>query len=198
MNEKKTVIKFSCKKCGNCCASASDYSVNLYLEDVESLSRNFKIGKYEFIKNYCKLYYDSHNFSDCTMVIPVIELNKRKDGRCIFLNDNNLCSVYEYRPQLCVISPFDSSYMYNINEYSRFKSLCLGMDGDEVYMLKDIQKMLVLEERLDFKFEKDLAEDEFLDELFSENGIASREIKYEKSYTEHLSIEDKNFIDLFK
>lgn len=36
----------------------------------------------------------------------LLKLKTQKEGRCIFLNDSNLCDIYEVRPNICKIFPF--------------------------------------------------------------------------------------------
>jgi hypothetical protein len=75
---------------------------------------------------------------------------KKKDGGCFFLNENNKCDIYEVRPIVCRLEPFDIvDYDFNKNHKNTielelnfpFASCCPGTcDENEVVPVKEIAK----------------------------------------------------------
>ncbi|MFC1704897.1 YkgJ family cysteine cluster protein [Nanoarchaeota archaeon] len=81
---------FKCGRCGECCKR-----LYILLNDSD-------------IKNIEKLGYVLDCFSE---VEPVGEFKGKRvlrkvDERCIFLTKDNLCKIYESRPEICKKYPF--------------------------------------------------------------------------------------------
>lgn len=74
----------NCLTCANCCKTTSPI---FYQKDIERLSKHFRIKPSQFIQNYL------HMDSDQDFVLNVTP--------CPFLDEDNLCSVYEQRPTAC-------------------------------------------------------------------------------------------------
>lgn len=73
-----------CLKCANCCKTTGP----LFTEkDIERLSKHFKIKQQQFISQYLKI--DEEN-DYILQVVP-----------CVFLGDDNYCSIYDVRPKAC-------------------------------------------------------------------------------------------------
>ncbi len=82
---------FSCTLCGDCCRNRV---IPLYEEDIERL----KSAGYED-------FYESTDSIEFELTGAPYKMKLRKDGSCIFLEDN-MCSVYEIRPDTCRRYPF--------------------------------------------------------------------------------------------
>ena len=76
--------KIDCKTCANCCKTTSPIFKD---RDINVLSKFFKVRPSVFASKYL------HLDSDGDYVL--------NSAPCPFLNENNLCSVYEHRPQAC-------------------------------------------------------------------------------------------------
>ena len=93
--------RFECKMCGNCCRLRI---ISLTDEDIKRLSEH---GHTDFYVKKGNEYW-----------------MKRVKGRCIFLKDD-LCSIYEIRPEICRNFPFFK--MYGIT-YCRRLSYCPALE----------------------------------------------------------------------
>ncbi|MBT3207951.1 MAG: YkgJ family cysteine cluster protein [Bacteroidetes bacterium] len=76
--------EIDCLDCANCCTTISP---TLYNKDIEKLSKHLRIKPSEFFEKY--LSVDSEN--DFVF----------KNSPCPFLQSDNYCRVYEYRPKAC-------------------------------------------------------------------------------------------------
>lgn len=76
--------EIDCLKCANCCKTTSPIFRDV---DIERLSKRLKITHSAFAENYLLLDGDG----DYVL----------KSSPCVFLQDDNKCSVYEDRPKAC-------------------------------------------------------------------------------------------------
>lgn len=87
---------FECKRCGKCC----QWPGYVFLEDrdVERLSGKLTgNNKDEFLRKYTKTVGNKGNRK--------LVLLSDSDNRCIFLNNNNECDIYDFRPEQCELYP---------------------------------------------------------------------------------------------
>jgi len=93
-------LQFRCKRCASCCKLGGPC---LTKEDIKQMeSAGHKIS--EFVED-SKREYGSHSLMTSVM-------KNRKDGSCIFLRTDEkrtayVCSIYEIRPILCRLYPFE-------------------------------------------------------------------------------------------
>lgn len=81
--------QIDCTKCANCCRVTE---TGITERDIEKLAKFLGMTVEEFFRDY------TERASDNELIL------KRNDGACVFLKDN-LCTVYEARPQNCVKFP---------------------------------------------------------------------------------------------
>ncbi len=87
--------------CGACCTNLGpDQSVLLQKEDIEAIARVEKSTFEHTVAQYCEI---NHNLS--TRAGTIILQLKNFDGRCVFLGNNNKCSIHNYKPTQCRIGP---------------------------------------------------------------------------------------------
>ena len=81
---------FKCERCGDCCKK-----LYIILNDSD-------------IKDIKKLGYQLDSFSEIEQVgeYKGKRVLKKIDGRCVFLADDNLCKIYDSRPEICKKYPF--------------------------------------------------------------------------------------------
>lgn len=76
--------EIDCLKCANCCKTTSP----IFKEtDIKRISKNLKMKPNDFIEEY--LVLDDEN--DYVL----------QSSPCTFLNQDNTCFIYDYRPQAC-------------------------------------------------------------------------------------------------
>ena len=94
----KNLDKSKCKKCGQCCSKgsrASDYEILMSEFEKKKIKINYKVRKGSFKFNKIKF----------------------EKGRCIFLDEKNICKIYKYRPIFC------SGYPHYMSLFNK-KSIC--------------------------------------------------------------------------
>lgn len=184
-------IKFECVKCGMCCIDKSDsVNVHLFLSDLNNIAELLGCNKNDFVAEYCNVIHDHFNFYDCTIIVPRIELKKRRNGSCVFL-ENKLCRIYLKRPFLCEVGPFHSGYMYSDIDFKNFKSFCKGIGEGKLYTNTDIEKLLNDEQVNEDKYGNDIISNELFSSIFKEY-TKKRKIDIDLTYDDYLNEEDKN------
>lgn len=87
---------FNCLECGNCCKKLGPL---FNQRDLERISNFLGMKKNDFIREYLKLDEDDD------LVF--------KNTPCPFIDDSNICSIYEVRPKACKEYPHtDQKNMY--------------------------------------------------------------------------------------
>lgn len=86
-----------CDKSGHCCKFMGGFVIK---DDIKRLAKHFEISEEKFIKKYLDEYV-SFNTKHHRL-----KINKHKDkpyGPCIFLGEDNLCTIHEIKPLHCKI-----------------------------------------------------------------------------------------------
>lgn len=95
-----------CLKCANCCKTTSPL---LSTRDIKRISKHLRISPQEFEDNYLKLDSDEY------FVL--------KSTPCVFLGEDNHCSIYSVRPKACQEFPHtDRRRQHQILELTRKNS----------------------------------------------------------------------------
>ncbi len=87
-----------CNKCGICCKGS--LGPFIFPSDLKSISSYLRIEKHQFLNRYCELNTIPNDFG------LLIYSLKTYDGKCVFLNESNLCEIFEHRPYQCKNAPF--------------------------------------------------------------------------------------------
>lgn len=80
----KTFKKIDCLACANCCSTTSPIFRDV---DIKRLSKHLKMKESQFVSSYLKM--DEEN--DYVL----------QQSPCVFLGNDNKCTVYEHRPLAC-------------------------------------------------------------------------------------------------
>jgi Fe-S-cluster containining protein len=94
---------FECTMCGECCKHLSDECiVILFAQDIARISLRLNMDIASFRHHYVR--------SDKLIVgdglwFP-IDVVRDNNGHCVFLMDDNQCSIHDFKPIQCVRSPF--------------------------------------------------------------------------------------------
>lgn len=91
--------KIDCLQCANCCKTTGP----LFMEkDIERISKHLKMKPKDFEQKFLRVDED--------------EDKVLQNLPCWFLNDDNTCSIYEFRPKACREFPHtDRKKIYQIN-----------------------------------------------------------------------------------
>ncbi len=99
--------KTDCLACANCCKTSSPIIV---MADVDRISKHLKMKPGDFVVKYLRIDEDEDYVFQ---KIP-----------CVFLNENNTCSIYEVRPRACREYPHtDRKNMHEILELTYLNSM---------------------------------------------------------------------------
>ena len=80
----KSFEHINCLECANCCRTIGPRVTN---RDIENLSKHFRVKPSEFTNQYLRVDEDGdHVF---------------KKMPCVFIDENNYCTVYSHRPAAC-------------------------------------------------------------------------------------------------
>lgn len=132
-------IKFECNRCGLCCGDTKQKTRHILLLETEATT----IAAYT-----CGLTPDF--LTEIKDKAPyVYEIKKTKEGKCIFLKDNQ-CSIYPLRPLICMFYPFELKFVGDKATHNfDFTFECPGINQGKLFSEKDFKKLFKLaQERL--------------------------------------------------
>lgn len=103
----KTFQKMDCLACANCCKTTSPIFRDV---DIKRIAKHLRLKENQFIKNYLKMDEES----DYVL----------QSSPCSFLEDDNSCSIYEFRPLACREYPHtDRKNMFQILDLTLMNTL---------------------------------------------------------------------------
>ncbi len=112
--------KIDCLDCANCCKTTSPIFRD---KDIERLAKFFRIKPIQFIDQHL------HRDEDYDWVL--------NEAPCVFLNQDNTCSVYDVRPNACKEYPHTNrKNMHQIMDLTFENSLICPAVAHIVEMLK--------------------------------------------------------------
>lgn len=101
-------LPFDCTSCGKCCKTKG--TVFMSPDEVDAASNLLELSLDEFTQKYATQKAPSATRKD-RFWLQIKNRNERVGGGCIFLDANNLCSIYDARPVQCSTYPFWSSVL---------------------------------------------------------------------------------------
>lgn len=113
-------FRFQCQKCSRCCAHTEVRSRRILLSDLDMsrIVKNLGLKREDF----AELIQDSP---------PFRYLMKMVGGKCIFLDEDKTCKIYELRPLICRCFPFWIERKGNLFEF-KASSDCPGVGKGKV------------------------------------------------------------------
>lgn len=95
-----------CQKCGKCCRS--NIGAFIFPSDIKRISNFLQMQPSDFVLQWC----DENTIFIKNNTLKLLTL-KIKDGKCCFLNSNNLCKIFKCRPYQCVNAPYNFMAKYS-------------------------------------------------------------------------------------
>jgi Fe-S-cluster containining protein len=128
-------VKFSCNKCGLCCGDTQKKTRHILLLDSEAneISKQTK--------------QQIENFAIKTSTSPpyTYEMKKTLQGRCLFLQENNQCLIYQHRPLICRFYPFELKFASDEGKYVfEFTDECPEIGKGKKISKKDFENLFML------------------------------------------------------
>ena len=114
LKDENSILPFDCTSCGKCCKTKG--TVFMSPDEAEAASVHLDLTVDEFANKYA-----THKARSTVKTNRAWLQIKNKDeedgGGCIFLDENNLCSIYEARPVQCSTYPFWSNILRSPNSW---------------------------------------------------------------------------------
>ena len=101
MNQARRNASWECRKCGRCCSQ--DIPLTLY--DIHRLA----LARERPVEDLFRECVSGH----VARVSEVFVMNRGVGGACLFLNEDNTCSIYAHRPRVCGFYPCRDIALYD-------------------------------------------------------------------------------------
>jgi Fe-S-cluster containining protein len=133
-------LRFKCSRCGLCCGDTPQKTRHILL--LESEAKKIATHTSKLIADFSVAVSDKQPYS--------YEVKKSSEGKCVFLGDNNKCSIYPLRPLICLFYPFELKFDANRELHSfDFTFECPTIGQGEVLLETDFRRLFALaQERL--------------------------------------------------
>ena len=157
-------IRFECNRCGLCCGDTKKKTRHIRL--LESEAEKIASHTCQLISDFSDKINDNDPF--------VYEMKKSSEGKCVFLK-NNRCSIYPFRPLICICYPFELKFnedeeLYNFDFTVECPGVNQGKSLDKTYFKRLVG---LAQERLSGKFAvRVFGEHLLVPELCRSNGIS--------------------------
>ena len=130
-----TNVLFNCTKCGLCCG------------DTEQKTRHILLLESEVNEISAQTHQPKQTFTtEVTDKAPyTYEMKKTNQGKCLFLKDNNDCSIYLHRPLICRFYPFELKFVHDKNQYFfDFTLECPEIGKGKKLLKRDFERLFIL------------------------------------------------------
>lgn len=131
----------TCQKCGKCCLS--NIGAFIFPSDVYKISNYLQISPSNFLLQWC----DKHIIKIKNKELKVFVL-KIRNGKCAFLDTNNLCKIFECRPYQCINAPYNF-----LSKYSFWSHMPCIEEKDFVDLDSSYNDKIIFSELLSNKYE---------------------------------------------
>lgn len=131
-------LRFECTMCGKCCTNRDDYA-HVYLTDPEvgALARLLGLPLEDFERRY--LFIDEDGWTQLKM----------GGERCVFLQPDGGCGVYEARPTQCRTFPFWRDFVRAGKWTDEVREACEGIGRGREYSRVETERLMVAMEESD-------------------------------------------------
>ncbi len=114
-------VNFTClPDCGRCCDEPGGI-VYLSREDADRIAAHFTKPLKEWLAESCRTTFDGRFALE----------SKPEDGRCIYLTDGKVCSIYEVKPAQCSAFPFWRENLVSQRAWVKTKKICPGINHQD-------------------------------------------------------------------
>ena len=124
-------LRFSCTRCGHCCATAGEYYVYLSEAESERIRACLQLSRSWFRRRYLQRLEEGD-----------LVLASGSDERCIFLDTAGQCRVYAVRPVQCRTYPFWPELVGRATAWNREARRCEGINQGRVVARSTIRRSL--------------------------------------------------------
>jgi Fe-S-cluster containining protein len=170
----KNGFKFSCQKCGKCCTGKGEGQIFIYKPDVERLFKHFKCNSESEKTVFAREHFDTTSqkfvlkekdskhrkyYHFDTLVIKVIG----DAENCSFLENGNVCKIYDARPFQCVAYPLWRILVTNQRNWNENAQKCKGINNrkGDYFSKEEILEKLKEEFRLEKEYFLEMQKHDF-------------------------------------
>ena len=119
-------VRFTCQPdCGRCCDEPGGI-VYLSRNDVERLAQHANLTVPEYLKKDCTTTLDGR----------YVLRSNQSDGICIYLDENEQCTIYEVRPQQCKAFPWWAENLRSQRSWKQVKASCPGLTAEDAILIR--------------------------------------------------------------
>ncbi len=131
--------------CGECCKHLSDeYVVILFPQDIVRISSRLNMDEASFRQRYVR----SDKLTIGNGLWFPIDVVRDINGRCVFLLDDNRCSIHDFKPVQCLRSPFGFFWDSSIhNQFECVRKANVPIDWTSYELDKKLIDLIVNRKR---------------------------------------------------
>ncbi len=122
-------LRFSCTRCGKCCATAGEYYVYLNESESERIREYLQLSRGWFRRRYLQQLEEGERV-----------LVSAADERCIFLDDDGGCRVYPVRPLQCRTYPYWPELVSSARAWRRESRRCEGINRGRAIARDEVER----------------------------------------------------------
>ena len=125
-------LRFSCKRCGNCCTGAPGFTW-VSEDEIAGLVRRLGVADADFRHRYTRTVWrrgEQH--------VSLVDLGKSRNHACCFFQKGVGCTVYEDRPRQCRTWPFWRRNLETPGDWAEQARECPGMNRGELHPAAEI------------------------------------------------------------
>lgn len=97
----------ACSSCGARCCRGNSGNIWVNSNDIYNICKLLGVNQIDGLRLFFQKRENQYTIRE--------QLNDRNDYRCIFLNNLNLCSIYDARPSQCRTYPFWEHFKMDID-----------------------------------------------------------------------------------
>lgn len=128
---KRSPLRFQCTGCGKCCTGNSSHYVELSVDEAQHIRQMLGVSEQWFRRHYLVKLFDDRQ-----------GLRITEKGRCILLDQNGMCRVYEARPAQCKSYPWWPELVSQESAWKREARRCEGIGRGDVIPVEVIEQNL--------------------------------------------------------
>jgi len=117
-------FRFDCHRCGHCCTHGDGFVWLAEGEDA-ALARAKGLDLAAFRARFVRTVTDPAT-GELREALREVD-DGRAEGRCVFLEGANTCTVYDARPRHCATFPYWSSVLDDADGFERAREVCPGI-----------------------------------------------------------------------
>ena len=121
-------LRFECTGCGHCCRWGEGY-VWVSERDIHAMAEHLGLDVVEFAREYVR------RIGTC------YSLKERADYRCVLLDEDERCRVYDARPTQCRTYPFWDENIKTARAWDALAEDCPGLNQGRLYAADEIERL---------------------------------------------------------